>query len=65
MATGGKVPLLGFIASVRNLVLLGFGLGGVEDAYLDDFIEVPAVGRMVTVQAVGRMVTVPASGRGR
>lgn len=56
MATGGKVPLLGFVASIRNLVLLGFGLGGVEAAYLDDFIEVPAVGRMVTV---------PASGRGR
>ena len=69
MATSGKVPTLGFLARIRNVVWLGFGAGGtddgstVADAYLDDFIVVPAEGRFIDVPAEGRFITVPAEGR--
>ena len=33
------------------------------DAYLDDFIVVPAEGRFIEVPAEGRFITVPAEGR--
>lgn len=35
----------------------------IADAYLDDFVKVDAVGRMVVVEDVGRVVVVPAVGR--
>lgn len=64
MATGGKVPFLGFKAALKNLILLGFGASAgagtaIADAYLTDFIEVPAVGRFTDVGPIGRVLEVP------
>ena len=69
MATSGKVPTLGFLARIRNVVWLGFGAGGtddgstVADAYLDDFIVVATEGRFITVGDEGRFLSVPSEGR--
>ena len=58
----GRSPL-GTLRAILGALFPSASTTGTVEAYLDDFADVPAVGRFFIVEAQGRWFVVPATGR--